>query len=180
VKPSCRTEGASANLERQDSQCILWQAFSWVTEMTYAQHARLYRCDRCGSPDLVALSLLYERGTRTQSGPAYWGKSQSYSAQNATPPRQKSYGGPVIVWGFVLAFILFWCWAFSQALSGFPRAAGNVLVFLALLGLACLAGFAVNCRWISHYNRAVFPTLHWTWLHTYRCQRCGKLVNIPS
>ncbi len=129
---------------------------------------------------MVALSLLYERGTRTQSGPAYWGKSQSYSAQNASPPKQKSYGGPAIVWGFLLAFLSFWFWAFSQAFSKFPGAAGNVLVLLALLGLACVAGFAVNCHRIGRYNREVFPTLHWTWFHSYRCQRCGKLVNIPS
>jgi hypothetical protein len=76
--------------------------------MVYAQQQRSYQCDRCGSPEIVALSLLYERGTRTRSGPAYWGISQSFSAQNAEPPRQKGYGGPGLLCGFLLAFLSFW------------------------------------------------------------------------
>ena len=108
--------------------------------MAYTQQRRAYQCDQCGSPEVVALSLLYERGTRTQSGPAYWGRSQSFSAQNAAPRRQKGYGGPILLWGFLLAFLSFWFWAFSQAFAKFPRAALNVIVFLALLGLACVAG----------------------------------------
>ncbi len=148
--------------------------------MVYTQKQRSYQCDQCGSPEVVALSLLYERGTRMQSGPAYWGKSQSFSAQNAAPPRRKGYGAPILLWGFLLAFLSFWFWAFAQALAKFPGAAVNVLVFLALLGLACVAGFAVSCHRISRYNRDVFPTLQWDWVHSYRCQRCGKLVHLPS
>jgi hypothetical protein len=115
-----------------------------------------------------------------RSGPAYWGMSQSFSAQNAAPPRRKGYGGALLFWGFLVAFLSFWFWAFSQAVTKFPGAAVNVLVILALLGIVCIAGFAVSCHRISHHNRAVFPTLQWNWLHTYRCQRCGKLVHIPS
>jgi hypothetical protein len=126
--------------------------------MVYAQQQHSYRCDRCGSPEVVALSLLYERGTRTQSGPAYWGKSQSFSAQNTAPPKQKGYGGPFLLWGFLVAFLSFWFWAFSQAFAKFPAAAVNVLVFLGLMGFACVVGFAVSCRRISRHNRAVFPT----------------------
>jgi hypothetical protein len=148
--------------------------------MVYAQQQRTHQCDRCGSPDVVALSVLYERGTRTHSGPAYWGKSQSYSALNAAPPRPKGYGGPLILCGFLVAFLAFWFWAFTQAFAKFPGSAVNVLLFLALLCLACVAGFAVNCRRTSRYNREVFPTQQWNWLHSYRCQRCGKLVHIPS
>ena len=81
--------------------------------MAYTQQRRSYQCDQCGSPEVVALSLLYERGTRTQSGSAHWGKSQSYSAQNAAPPKQKGYGGPFLLWGFLVAFLSFWFWAFS-------------------------------------------------------------------
>jgi DNA-directed RNA polymerase subunit RPC12/RpoP len=158
----------------------LWQAISGVTEMVYTQQQRSYQCDQCGSPEVVALSLIYERGTRTQSGPAYWGKSQSFFALNAAPPRPKDYGWPFLFWGFLLAFISFWFWAFSQAFVKFPRAAVNVLVFFALLGLACIAGFAVSCHRIRRHNREVFPTLQWNWLHSYRCQRCGKVVHIPS
>ena len=87
---------------------IMWQAISGEEAMVYAQQQRSYQCDRCGSPEIVALSLLYERGTRTRSGPAYWGISQSFSAQNAEPPRQKGYGGPGLLCGFLLAFLSFW------------------------------------------------------------------------
>ncbi len=158
----------------------MWQAVPRVTEMVNTRQQHLYTCDQCGSPDVVALVLLFERSTRTQSGPAYWGKSQSFSAQNASPPRQKGYGGPFLLWGFLLAFIAFWFWAFSLAVAKFPGAAVNVLVVLALLGLGCIAGFAVSCLRISRYNREVFPTLQFNWLHSYRCQRCGKVVHIPT
>jgi DNA-directed RNA polymerase subunit RPC12/RpoP len=148
--------------------------------MVYIQQQHSYRCDRCGSSELVSLSLLYERGTRTHSGPAYWGKSQSVSAQNAAPPSPRGYGGPVILWGFLIAFLAFWFWAFSQAFAKFPAAAGDMLVLLGLLGLACVTGLAVSCSRIGRYNREVFPTLQWNWLNSYRCQRCGKVVHIPS
>jgi DNA-directed RNA polymerase subunit RPC12/RpoP len=160
------------------SRSILWQAICGVTAMVYLQQQRSYQCDHCGSPEVVALSLLYERGTRTQSGPTYWGKSQSFSAQNAAPPRQKGYGGPFLLCGFLVAFIAFWFCAFSQAFAKYPAAAVTMLVLLGGLGLACVTGFALSCRRVSRYNREVFPTLHWNWLHTYRCQRCGKLIHI--
>lgn len=148
--------------------------------MVYAQQQRSYHCDRCGSRDVVALSLLYERGTRVHSGPAYWGQSQSFSAQSAAPPKPKGYGGPVVLWGFLIALFAFWFWAFSQAFAKYPTATVKILVLLGMLGLVCVAGLAVSCRRIGRHNREVFPTLQWNWLHSYRCQRCGKLVQIPS
>jgi DNA-directed RNA polymerase subunit RPC12/RpoP len=176
----CESGTRSREYAYRASRRILWQAISRETAMVYAQQQRSYQCDRCGSPEVVALSLLYERGTRTHSGPAYWGKSQSFSAQNAAPPRPKGYGGPLILWGFLVAFLSFWFWAFSQAFAKYPAAAANMLVLLGVLGLVCVTGFAVSCRRISRHNREVFPTLQWNWLHSYRCQRCGKLVHIPS
>ena len=42
-----------------------------------------YRCEQCGSPEIVALSLLYEQGTRSFSGRFTSGVSQSYTAKAA-------------------------------------------------------------------------------------------------
>ena len=39
-----------------------------------------YRCEQCGSPEIVALSQLYEQGTRSFSGRFTSGVSQSYTA----------------------------------------------------------------------------------------------------
>lgn len=178
-KPGAEKE-EGARFATRTTVHILWQAIPRVTAMVYGQQQRSYHCDRCGSPDVVSLSLLYERGTRTHSGPAYWGRSQSFSAQNAAPPRPKGYGGPLILWGFLVAFLAFWFWAFSQAFGKYPATAAKVLVLLGALGLVCVAGLAVSCCRISHYNREIFPTLQWDWIHSYRCQRCGKVVHIPS
>ena len=74
--------------------------------MSVAKQQHSYQCDQCGSPNIVALPVLYEQGTRTYSSPTNWGSSQSHSAQGAAPPRRKGYGGPFLLWGF-LAVILF-------------------------------------------------------------------------
>ena len=88
--------------------------------MAVAKQQPSYQCDQCGSPNIVALSVLYEQGTRTYSSPAYWGKSQTYSAQGAAPPRRKGYGVPFLIWGFLLYFVLFWSWAFYGGLTKYP------------------------------------------------------------
>ena len=49
-----------------------------------------------------------------------------------------------------------------------------------LLTVASLAGLVINLRKVAHYNREVFPRLHWNWEHTYICRRCGKFRLIPS
>ena len=50
-----------------------------------------YRCEQCGSPEIVALSQLYEQGTRSFSGRFTSGVSQSYTAKAASPPRPRGY-----------------------------------------------------------------------------------------
>ena len=89
--------------------------------MAVAKQQPSYQCDQCGSPDIVALSVLYQQGTRTYSSPAYGGKSQTYSAQGAAPPRRKGYGGPFLLWGFLVYFFFFWAWAFYRGLIKNPR-----------------------------------------------------------
>ena len=161
----------------------MWQAIPGATEMAVAKQQPSYQCDQCGSPDIVALSVLYEQGTRTYFSPTYWGKSQTYSAQGAAPPRRKGYGGPFLIWGFLLSFFLFWSWACYSAILKNPKIAPSMeypLAILGLIGLGCVAGLIITSRKVSRYNREVFPTLYRNWAHTYMCRRCGKLLHIPS
>ena len=53
-------------------------------------------------------------------------------------------------------------------------------LFLLLLGVAFFGGMLLSFRRIAHYNREVYPRLHWNWEHTYICRRCGKFRLIPS
>ncbi len=64
-----------------------------------------YRCEQCGSPEIVALSQLYEQGTRSFSGRFTSGVSQSYSARAAAPPQPKRYFRPFILWGPVVVIL---------------------------------------------------------------------------
>ena len=61
-----------------------------------------YRCEQCGTPEIVAVPVLYQQGTRSFSGLFNHGTSQSYSAQAATPPQTKGYVRPILLWGFVI------------------------------------------------------------------------------
>lgn len=109
--------------------------------------------------------------------------SQSHSAQGAAPPRCKGYGGPFLLWGFLLSFFLFWSWACYSAMLKHPKTASSMEYPLGLLGLmvlGCVIGLVLASRKVSRYNRAVFPVLYSTWAHTYMCRRCGKLLHIPS
>jgi hypothetical protein len=107
--------------------------------MDVAKQQLSYQCDQCGSPNIVALSVLYEQGSRTYSSPTYWGSSQSYSAQGAAPPRRKGYGAPFLLWGFLLYFVLFWSWAFYGALAKYPDTTEYALGFLGLMGLSVVS-----------------------------------------
>jgi DNA-directed RNA polymerase subunit RPC12/RpoP len=161
----------------------LWQAIPGVTEMAVAKQQLSYQCDQCGSPNIVALPVLHEQGTRTYSSPTNWGSSQSYSAQGAAPPRRKGYGGPFLLWGFLLSFFLFWSWACYSAMLKYPKTASSMEYPLGLLGLmvlGCVIGLVLTSRKVSRYNQAVFPVLYSTWARTYMCRRCGKLLHIPS
>jgi hypothetical protein len=33
---------------------------------------------------------------------------------------------------------------------------------------------------VVHFNREVYPPLHWNWEHTYICRRCGNSQLISS
>jgi hypothetical protein len=142
-----------------------------------------YQCDQCGTPEIVAVPLLYQQGTRTFSGTFNHGTTQSYSAQAVTPPRARSYVRPILLWGFVIT--LFSLWSFT-ALSAFLRhptisaSETEVTAIFLFLWLASLGGMVRSLRKISRYNREVYPQLHWDWAHTYMCRRCGKLRLIPS
>ena len=129
--------------------------------MAVAKQQHSYQCDQCGSPNIVALSVLHEQGTRTYSSPTNWGSSQSYSAQGAAPPRRKGYGGPLLLWGFLLSFFLFWSWAcYSAMFSKYPKTASSMEYPLGLLGLmvlGCVIGLVLTSRKVSRYNQAVFP-----------------------
>ena len=103
--------------------------------MSVAKQQHSYQCDQCGSPNIVALPVLYEQGTRTYSSPTNWGSSQSHSAQGAAPPRRKGYGGPFLLWGFLLSFFLFWSWACYSAMLKHPKTASSMEYPLGLLGL---------------------------------------------
>jgi len=148
--------------------------------MAVAKQQHSYQCDQCGSPNIVALPVLHEQGTRTYSSPTNWGSSQSYSAQGAAPPRRKGYGGPFLLWGFLLYFVSFWSWALYGALAKYPDTTEYALAFLGLMGIGCVAGLVLAFRKVARYNREFFPTLYRNWTHTYMCRRCGKLLHIPS
>jgi hypothetical protein len=62
-----------------------------VNEMAAIPQQNPYQCDQCGTPNIVAVPLLYQQGTRTYSGLTTWGSSQSYSAQLSAPPRPRGY-----------------------------------------------------------------------------------------
>jgi hypothetical protein len=80
-------------LTPHDDGLDLWQAIPGVTENVRRKTAAFLSMHQCGSPNIVALPVPYEQGTRTYSSPNYWGSSQSHSAQGAAPPRRKGYGG---------------------------------------------------------------------------------------
>jgi hypothetical protein len=162
----------------------LWQAIPGVTEMAVAKQQLSYQCDQCGSPNIVALPVLYEQGTRTYSSPTNWGSSQSYSAQAAAPPRRKGYGGPFLAWSFGAYFFFFWGGMLLRGVLARPNDFGSiperVAIILISIGLGLIAGMLLNFRRVSRYNEKVFPGLYRNWVRTYMCRRCGKLLHVPS
>ena len=151
--------------------------------MASAPQLNPYQCDQCGTANIVAASVLFQQGTRAYSGRFNSGTTQSYSAQAVAPPSPHGYGRPLLLWGFGILFACFWGWAGLSAVIRHPNSFGTLerpIAFLALLGIACLAGLVLSFRKIASYNREVYPRLHWNWEHTYICRRCGKLRLIPS
>ena len=142
-----------------------------------------YRCDQCGSPELVALSLLYEQGTRSFSGRFTSGVSQSVTAKSASPPSPRNYGRAFFGWGFAVFFCVFWGIAGLRGILQHPQkteSLGGAVAFLFCLGLIFLLGMLFQFRRIARYNREVYPGLHSDWAHTFMCRRCGKYTLIRS
>jgi hypothetical protein len=136
-----------------------------------------YRCEHCGSPEIVALSLLYEQGTRSFSGRFTSGVSQSYSAQAAAPPKPKRYFLSFVLWGPVVVFFGLWTYFGFNALFMHPKALvlkELLAVMFFVLFIAALAKLLVNLGRVIRYNREVYPNLHSDWAHTFMCRRCGK------
>jgi hypothetical protein len=153
-----------------------------VNEMASVPQQNPYQCDQCGTPNIVAVPLLYQQGTRTYSGLTTWGSSQSYSAQLSAPPSPRGYARAFFLWGFAIYFACFWAYAGFSARLKYPNdtTLAYPIAFLLLLGLACVVGLVLNFRRISRYNREVYPRFRWDWEHTYMCRRCGKTLVIPS
>jgi len=142
-----------------------------------------YRCDQCGTGEIVAVPLLYQQGTRTFSSTFHHGTSQSYSAQIAAPPHPRGYIRPFVLWGFAIFFFVFWGGAGLNKILAEPSSKENLVNAVGLflvLGFVCLAGLILNLRRTARYNREIYPHLHSNWAHTYMCRRCGKIRLIPS
>jgi hypothetical protein len=142
-----------------------------------------YRCDQCGTTDVVAASLVYQQGTRMHLGMFNSGSSQSHSAQIASPPQPRGYARPLFLWGFAIYFACFWAYAGLSALHKHPNNSASFeypIALLLFLGLVCLGVLIIKLRRISHYNREVYPKQRWDWEHTYMCRRCGSRLLISS
>ena len=136
-----------------------------------------YRCEQCGSPEIVALSLLFEQGTRSFSGRFTSGVSQSFTAKVASPPSPRNYVRALFGWGFAMFFCVFWGIAGFRGILQHPQKTESLegaVTFLFCLGLMFLLGMLFHFRRIARYNREVYPYLHSDWAHTLMCRRCGK------
>lgn len=142
-----------------------------------------YRCNQCGTGEIVAAPLLYQQGTRTFSSTFIHGTSQSFSAQIAAPPRPRGYIRAFVLWGFAICVLLAWSYAGLSSILEHPATTamgGNVVAIFMLLCLISVAGLLLNLRRIFRYNHEIFPQLQSDWEHTYMCRRCGKTRLIPS
>ena len=136
-----------------------------------------YQCNRCGTTNVVAAPLVYQRGTHTYSTRLGSGTTQSYSARAVSPPYPRRYARPMFVWGLGILFSVFWGSAGVRAIlrdSSSREDVAGPIAFLVCLGLICCLGMLFSVRRIARYNRDVYPHLHWNWEHTYICQRCGN------
>jgi hypothetical protein len=146
------------------------------------------QCNNCGSPDLVRLALLWERGTVVTTGSAYIGGlatggvggayartqtvSRSASANRAAPPVKRSSTGWVIVVTIVALPLLL-------QLSSASRY-GFFYVLPIVLTFGIVAGFPIwRIRAIAKYNSQVWPRLMKEWGQRYQCNRCGG-IGMPT
>jgi hypothetical protein len=109
-----------------------------------------YRCDQCGSSEIVALSLLYEQGTRSFSGRFTSGVSQSFTAKAASPPSPRNYVRALFGWGFAMFFCVFWGIAGFRGILQHPQETESLegaVTFLFCLGLMLfLACFSISAE----------------------------------
>lgn len=152
-------------------------------EMATLSQQSPYRCDQCGTPDIVAVPLVYQQGTRTYANPFGWGSSQSHSAQAASPPRRRSYLRSFLLWGPPTSLFFLWSYAGISAMlehRNVRRSAQEEMAVFLFLGLICLGGLVISATRIYRYNRRVYPQAQWDWEHTYMCRRCGSRLLISS
>jgi hypothetical protein len=164
-----------------DSPQDSWR--SRAQTMATQSQSNPYRCDQCGTGELVAVPLLYQQGTRTFTSTFSSGISQSYSAQIAAPPHPRGYIRPFVLWGFAICLFFAWSYAGLSSVLEHPATTamrGNVVVLFMLLCVASFMGLLLNVRSIVRYNHEIFPQLQSDWAHTYMCRRCGKFRLIPS
>ena len=122
---------------------------------------QVFQCDQCGNPDIVAVPLFYQEGTRTFSGIFSRGVSQSVAAQALAPPRRRSYARRLLPWMFAVVFTTI---ATSFDLNTFVRRpafsiseAGLSLIFS--LSLASVWGLTRGFLRTLRYNREVYSKL---------------------
>lgn len=164
----------------------LWQAISALGNdaMASVQEQTAYQCDQCGSPEIVALPLVYQQGSHIHRGLFWLRTSQSYSAQATAPPQPRSYIRLLFLWGIPILFFFFWGLAGLSYTLEHPRTAtatgGQAAGCFLFLGIICVGILFLHMRRSARYNREVYQRLHWNWSHTYKCQRCGKLTQITQ
>jgi predicted RNA-binding Zn-ribbon protein involved in translation (DUF1610 family) len=136
-----------------------------------------YRCEQCGSPEIVALSLLHEQGTRNFSGRLTSGVSQSYTAKAASPPRPRGYLRACLGWGFPIVFCFFWGLLGLSAIlrhSKAPISLEITVAVLLFLGCILILRLLFSFHKTSRYNKEVYTRLSSDWADTFMCRRCGK------
>ena len=142
-----------------------------------------YRCDRCGTTNVVAAPVLFQQGTRSYSGTFSSGTTQTFAAQAVAPPRPRGYLRPVVIWGPAITIFFAWSVAGISSIHEHPLTSAlhpsAVVVFL-LLGAASVIGMLLGLRKRIRYNKDVYPQLRWNWEHTYICRRCGSSLLIQS
>ena len=136
-----------------------------------------YRCEQCGSPEIVALSQLYEQGTRSFSGRFTSGVSQSYTAKAASPPRPRGYLRACLGWGFPIVLCCFWGLLGLSAILQHSRAPISLEITVAVLlflGCMLILRLLFSFHKTARYNKQVYTRLYSDWEHTFKCRRCGK------
>ena len=137
-----------------------------------------YQCAECGNPDIVAVPMIYQQGTRTFSGIFNRGVSQSVAAQQMAPPRPRTYFRVVAVWGALVLLSLLWTVTSVAALTR-PQKTSMALFEVTILSSALLLVTAVglfrSAYAVYRYNRETYRRLLAGWSHSFMCKRCGKL-----